>query len=184
MGQYLIRHDYLSGPQWTKWSVEEPPEDALEIESAQGWRSRNVGMAEKDYKGYASLEAAEADADAYITSQRNAFADEYGLEQEQTEMGTASETSSSMTSFVDGDIDYSYGYSWDQTSVTFYDVFAPGAPEWETPIGMMRIASQTYWVKRATFFSPWSDWMTDEEKPAASDNMEIEEATVYRYRTR
>lgn len=51
-GIYLLQNDYLSGPQWTAWSEEQPPEDALEVKTAQGWRSRQVGSAEKDYRGY------------------------------------------------------------------------------------------------------------------------------------
>ena len=38
--EYLTKLDYLEGPQWTEWSAEEPPEDALEIRTMEGSRGR------------------------------------------------------------------------------------------------------------------------------------------------
>ncbi len=41
-GEYLYKLDYLEGPQWTEWSTEKPPEDALETETRTERRLRKV----------------------------------------------------------------------------------------------------------------------------------------------
>lgn len=41
-GEALFSLDYLSGPQWTEWSLKQPPEDALEIQMKQERRIRKT----------------------------------------------------------------------------------------------------------------------------------------------
>ncbi len=48
----LFTEDYLDGPQWTEWSTELPPQDALETKQKTQWHARLHEKDGPDYRGY------------------------------------------------------------------------------------------------------------------------------------
>ena len=189
MGEYLLKQDYLEGPQWTEWSEEQPPEDALEVKTDRGWRTRIIGKAEMSYRGYQTLEAAESETDRYIEQQSEAFRAAYGLEESEVNVETVNNTyalwiNNDVGDWTSSDNSWHIGHDWDYYNQFYKDTKFEVIDGQPFPVEWGCFRQDVYWVKRAVFFATWSKWEIEGNIPAQTDELEVQRAEVYSWRVR
>ena len=167
-GEYLYKEDYLEGPQWTDWSEEEPPEDALEVETKTEYRGRWC-YAYGSYWEYRAADRAE-------------FESRWRADYEED---CACFAQDGYTIHTYREISFHNGWDYCGESDTMkediitYDVQVHFRHEWNEETGKWKVWCMTEGIGvSGAHYTPWSDWY-----PSESEIPPIQVGFEYTFRT-
>jgi len=185
--EYLTKLDYLEGPQWTTWSTELPPEDAIAVESLQQYRARAIKVEENEWITEDGVEHGPSFVLEYYDDE---------VEYQRTlipkyHMDDMTDTLSKYTSpwGFDTEVEDSELEEYLDDDRAYWEAWRYKT-EWNPETNKWRIYWQhDLYTSIYTYFTNWKPWSAapyDESvfTGVTYDRIETQEQTLYRYRRR